>query len=118
MDNFTQWDMATYFGLSAAVMGAVGALKKLFPSWVDEKEPYLGLAFSYLIGVSTKLFMPGAYDKVHWIPFLLTLLLVAAGAKFGHDYIIDRIISNKPSPEERMEKRVEDKVIAKIEEKK
>lgn len=103
MENFTQWDVATYFGLSAAVVGAIGALKKLFPDWIDGKEAHLGLVFSYLIGVSTKLFIPHAYEKVHWIPFLLSLLLVAAGAKFGHDYVVNKLIANKPSPDERLE---------------
>jgi hypothetical protein len=102
MENFTQWDVATYFGLSAAVVGAIGALKKLFPTWIEGKEPHIGLVLSYVIGVSTKLFMPGAYEKVHWVPFLLSLLLVAAGAKFGHDYLVNKVIANKPSPEEQI----------------
>lgn len=102
MENFTQWDVATYFGLSAAVVGAIGALKKLFPSWIEGKEPHIGLVLSYVIGISTKVFMPGAYEKVHWVPFLLSLLLVAAGAKFGHDYLVNKVIANKPSSEEKI----------------
>lgn len=101
MENFTQWDLVTYPGLSVAVIAIIGALKKLFPSWTEGKEPHLGLIFSYVLGVSAKLFMPGAYEKVHWIVFLVSLLLVAAGAKWGHDNLLNKIIANKASPEEK-----------------
>lgn len=93
--NFTQWDLVTYPGLMAAVVAIIGSLKKLFPSWIVGKEPVLGLAFSYVLGISTKLFMPGAYVKVHWIVFLVSLLVVAAGAKWGHDVLLNQIIKNK-----------------------
>lgn len=109
MENFTQWDVATYFGLAAAVVAAVGALKKLFPDWIDGKEPHVGLILSFVLGITTKLTVPGAYEKVHWVPFLLSLLVVAAGAKYGHDVIVNKIIANKPSTDERLEK-VEEKV--------
>lgn len=92
MGNFTQWDLGTYFGLAAAVVAAIGALKKLFPAWVAGKEPVLGLSLSYILGISTKLFMPGSYKDVHWVIFLLSLLVVAAGAKFGHDHLLNDVI--------------------------
>lgn len=102
MDTFmTQWDLVTYPGLSVAVIAVVGALKKLFPTWMDGKEPHLALILSYALGVSTKLFVPGAFEKIHWIVFLVSLIVVAAGAKWGHDNIVDRIIANKVSPEEK-----------------
>lgn len=113
MENFTQWDVATYFGLSAAVVGVMGALKKLFPSWIEGKEAHLGLALSYVIGVSTKLFMPGAYEKVHWIPFLLSLLLVAVGAKIGHDHLLNEVIKGQ-SPDKKLDEKVAEKVEEKI----
>jgi len=97
MENFTQWDLVTYPGLMAAVVAIIGALKKLFPTWIDGKEPVLGLVSSYVLGISTKLFMPGAYMKVHWIVFLVSLLVVAAGAKWGHDVLLNQIIKNKSS---------------------
>ena len=96
MENFTQWDLVTYPGLMVAVIAVVGGLKKLFPTWVDGKEPHLGLAFSYILGISTKLFIPGAYSKVHWVVFLVSLLFVAVGAKLGHDHFLNEIIKNKP----------------------
>jgi hypothetical protein len=95
MDNITQWDLGTYFGLMAAVMAVVGALKSFFPKWIDGKEPTVSLALSYILGISTKLFIPGAYKSVNWIIFLLTLLVVAAGAKFGHDHLINEVIGKK-----------------------
>lgn len=95
MGNFTQWDLGTYFGLAAAVVASIGALKTLFPAWVNGKEPVLGLTFSYILGISTKLFMPGSYVNVHWVIFLLSLLLVAAGAKFGHDHLLNEVVKGK-----------------------
>lgn len=95
--SFSQWDLGTYFGLAAAVVGVVGLLKKLFPTWVTNKEPYLGLAFSYVLGISAKLFIPGSYVGVNWVIFLLSLLAVAAGAKFGHDHLLNEIIKGKNS---------------------
>ena len=90
--SFTQWDLGTYVGLSAAVVGVVGLLKMLFPAWIEGKEPHLSLAFSYVLGISTKLFIPGMYKDVNWVIFLLSLLVVAAGAKFGHDHLLNEII--------------------------
>lgn len=94
--GFTQWDLGTYFGLSAAVVGVIGLLKMLFPAWITNKEPHIGLAFSYILGISTKLFIPGMYKDVNWVIFLLSLLGVAAGAKFGHDHLLNQIIKGKP----------------------
>ena len=99
MQDFTQWDLVTYPGLSVAVIAVIGALKKLFPAWIDGKEPVLGLISSYVLGISTKLFIPGAYEKVHWIVFLVSLLVVAAGAKWGHDFVINQVIKNKVTDE-------------------
>lgn len=99
MQDFTQWDLVTYPGLSLAVVAVIGALKKLFPNWINGKEPVLGLISSYVLGISTKLFMPGAYEKVHWIVFLISLLVVAAGAKWGHDVLLNQVIKNKVTDE-------------------
>lgn len=95
LGGFTQWDLGTYFGLSAAVIAVIGALKKLFPAWIVGKEPVIGLVSSYVLGISVKLFMTGSYKDVHWVIFLLSLLIVAAGAKFGHDHLLNTIVKNK-----------------------
>lgn len=105
--GLTQWDLGTYFGLAAAVVAVVGALKKLFPAWTEGKEPVLGLVSSYALGVSSKLFIPGSFKDVNWVIFLLTLLMVSAGAKFGHDHLLNKIIKNKPDTEEDIEKKTE-----------
>jgi hypothetical protein len=112
MESFTQWDMVTYPGLMAAVIAVVGGLKKLFPTWIDGKEPHLGLALSYILGISTKLFIPMAFAKVNWIVFLVSLLFVAVGAKLGHDHFVNEIVKNNP-----VEKQIETKVNDKVEEK-
>lgn len=90
-----QWDLGSYIGLSAAVVAMVGALKKLFSSWIEGKEQYLGLALSYVLGISAKLFIPGLYKEVNWVVFLMSLLVVAAGAKIGHDHFLNEIIKGK-----------------------
>lgn len=90
--GLTQWDLGTYFGLSAAVVAVIGILKKLVPAWITGKEPHIGLALSYVLGISTKLFVPGCYKDVNWVIFLLSLLGVAAGAKFAHDHLLNEII--------------------------
>lgn len=95
VEGLTQWELVTYPGLSLAVIAVVGSLKKLFPTWIGGKEPLLGLVFSYILGIATKLFIPGAYAGIHWVVFLVSLLVVAAGAKWGHDAILNQVIKNK-----------------------
>jgi hypothetical protein len=111
--GFNQWDFLTYPGLIAAVVAIIGAVKKLFPAWAVGKEPYLGLAFSYVLGVIAKLTIPGAFDKVHWIVFLVTLLFVALGAKLSHDHLLNEVIKGQ-SPEKKLDEKVEEKVSEKI----
>jgi len=116
MDGFTQWDLVTYPGLMAAVVAIIGALKKLFPAWMDGKEPYLGLSLSYILGIAARLTIPGAFSKVHWVVFLVSLLFVAVGAKLGHDHLLNEVIKGQ-DPEKKLDEKVQEKVEAKIEEK-
>lgn len=116
MENFTQWDLVTYPGLMAAVIAIVGALKKLFPKWVEGKEAYLGLSMSYILGIAAKFSIPGAFAKVHWVVFLVSLLFVALGAKLGHDHFLNEIIKGQ-HPDQKLNDKVEEKVAEKVEEK-
>lgn len=116
MDSFTQWDLVTYPGLMFCVVAIVGALKKLFPAWIDGKEPYLGLLLSYVLGIAAKLSIPNAFTKVHWVVFLVTLLFVAVGAKLGHDHILNEIIKGQ-SPDKQLAAKVSAQVDAKVDEK-
>lgn len=116
METFTQWDLATYPTLMAAVVAIVGALKKLFPAWIDGKEPVMGLALSYLLGIASKLTIPGSFAKVNWIVFLVSLLFVAVGAKLGHDHLLNEIIKGQ-HPDQKLDEKVAEKVDAKVEEK-
>ena len=115
MDGFTQWDLVTYPGLMAAVVAIVGALKKLFPAWTGGKEPYLGLSFSYVLGIATKLSVPGAFAKVHWVVFLVSLLFVAVGAKLGHDHLLNEVIKGQ-DPDKKLDAKVAEKVEEKVSE--
>jgi hypothetical protein len=111
--GFTQWDLGTYFGLSAAVVGVLGLVKMLFPAWIVDKEPHIGLALSYILGISTKLFIPGMYKDVNWVIFLLSLLGVAVGAKLGHDHLLNEVIKGH-SPDKKLDEKVAEKVEEKI----
>jgi uncharacterized membrane protein len=113
MESFTQWDLVTYPGLMAAVIAVVGAIKKLFPDWTEGKEPYMGLALSYVLGVITKLTIPGAFTKVHWVVFLVSLLFVAVGAKLGHDHLLNEVIKGQ-APDKKLDEKVAEKVEEKI----
>jgi hypothetical protein len=111
--NFTQWDLITYPGLMAAVIAVVGGLKHFFPIWIEGKEPQLGLALSYVLGIAAKLSIPGAFAKVHWIVFLVSLLFVAIGAKLGHDHLLNEVIKGH-SPDKKLDEKVAEKVEEKI----
>ena len=97
----TQFDVTTYTGIAALVIAVIGLVKKMFKAWVDGKEPHLGLALSFAFGIIAKIAVPGAFDKVNWLNHLVSLLVVAAGAKIGHDYFVNQIMAGKPSPDEK-----------------
>lgn len=113
MENFTQWDLVTYPGLMFAVVAIVGGIKKLFTTWAEGKEPYMGLILSYVLGIAARLTIPGAFAKVHWVVFLVSLLFVAVGAKLGHDHLLNEVIKGQ-NPEKKLDEKVADKVEEKI----
>lgn len=92
-----QWDLVTYAGISAAVVMLVGFAKKLFPAAVSGKEPHVSLGLSVLVGVVSKLTIPGAFDKVHWMTHLISLIGVAFGAKMIHDHLVNEVVKGRTS---------------------
>ncbi|MGE5664696.1 MAG: hypothetical protein ACM31I_10235 [Deltaproteobacteria bacterium] len=95
------FDVTTYTGIAAIVIALIGGAKKMFKTWVDGKEPHLGLAITMILGIVAKLAVAGAFDKVNWVNHVVALLITAAGAKIGHDYFVNQIIAGKPSPDEK-----------------
>lgn len=96
-----EFDLTSYTGIAALVVATIGGLKKLFSGWVSGKEPHLGLGITFLVGIVAKLTVTGAFDKVDWMNHVVALLATAAGAKIGHDYFVNQIISGKPSPDQK-----------------
>lgn len=102
MENIvSSFDVTSYTGIVLLVVAVVGGLKKMFKTWVSGKEPHLGLAITFLVGIVAKLTITGAFAKVDWVNHSVALLIAAAGAKLGHDYFINQIIAGKPSPDEK-----------------
>lgn len=97
----TQFDVTSYAGIVAAVIALVGGLKKMFKSWVDGKEPHLGLGLTMIIGIAAKLTVAGSFVGVSWVNHVVALLIAAAGAKLGHDYFVNQIVADKPAPDEK-----------------
>lgn len=97
MDNlpFKEADLASFAGLALIVPLAIGALKKLFPSWISGKEPMLAFVLSYAFGVTAKLTIPGAFGGVGWFTLGLGLLFVAVAAAGVHDTIVNKILTSK-----------------------
>lgn len=90
-------DLASYGGISMAVVAVVGAVKKLFPTWTNGKEPMLAVAFSYALGIVAKLtgVMAEGKDLKSWAAHLVLLLLVAAGAGVLHDQVLNKVIKGE-----------------------
>lgn len=92
MSDVSQWTLLTYPGISGVVIMLIGGLKKLFPTWINGKEPVLGLVFCILLGIAAKATMPGAFAGVLWVPHIVGLLISSFGAKMGHDYLLNQVI--------------------------
>lgn len=89
-------DVASYTGISLIVMGMIGALKRLFRTWIDRKEPMLALMLTMAIGIAAKVggYFPGN-DLKSWLNHIIALLIAAAGAGIGHDYLINGVFNTK-----------------------
>lgn len=95
-----QIDLATYGGISFAVVALVGASKKLFKSWVDGKEPMLALVLTLALGISAKLFgvFSGPNDAKTWLAHVVALFLAAAGAGVIHDKVTNVFAGKEDKP--------------------
>lgn len=98
IDGVSQWNLVSYPGLAFTVVALIGAVKKLWRPWVDGKEPMLAVVLSYVLGISSKLTVPKAFEGVHWVLFLISLIFVAVMAMSLHDRVVNPILAGKPSP--------------------
>jgi hypothetical protein len=84
--------LASYGGIALLVVALVAGAKRLWKTWVDGKEPALGVIFTYALGVIAKIALPEVYggtDAKAWSLHLVVLLFVAIGAKGVHDGVIN-----------------------------
>lgn len=87
MDN-AGVDLATYAGISFAVVAVIGAGKRLFKEWVSGKEPMMALVVTMILGILAKVggLFPGT-DLKSWVVHVVLLLVTAGGAGVMHDKI-------------------------------
>jgi hypothetical protein len=89
-------DLGTYAGIALAVVGLVGAAKKLFKAWVDGKEPMLALCLTLVIGVTAKIGgMFGVNDVKSWLLHVIVLVLTATASGNAHDFLVNKVLKNK-----------------------
>lgn len=88
-------DLASFAGLAIVVPLIVGALKRLFKTWVSGKEPMICLVVTYIIGVTAKLTIKEAFPGVGWLMLLVGLLIVAATAGTVHDKLLNPLLGKK-----------------------
>lgn len=97
MENlpFKESDFASFGGLILIVPMVVGALKKLFPSWIVGKEPMVAVVVTYVVGVAAKLTIPGAFGGVGWLGLMIGLLLSSVASMTVHDQLVNKVIKGK-----------------------
>lgn len=91
--------LASYGGIALLVVALVAGAKRLWKTWVDGKEPALGVVFTYTLGVVAKIVLPDVYggaDARSWSLHLVVLLFVAIGAKGVHDGVINAFTKGDP----------------------
>lgn len=100
MDNlpFKESDLASFGGLILIIPMLVGAIKKLFKTWVSGREPMLCVVLTYLVGIAAKFTIPGAFGGVGWLTLLIGLLLSAVAAMTVHDKLVNQVLKDKETP--------------------
>lgn len=91
---FQESDLATFAGLTVVVPMVVGALKFLFKSWLDGKEPVACLVMTYVLGIAAKLTIKGAFPGAGWLALVVGLLFVAVAAGAVYDKVGKPLIGN------------------------
>jgi hypothetical protein len=103
MDNlpFKESDLLSFGGLALLIPMLVGGLKKLWPIWIDGKEPALVFALTYGLGFAAKLTARAvAFPGVSWLGLVIGLFFVALAAAQVHDTFIDKVIHKEDDKSE------------------
>lgn len=98
MDNlpFKESDLWSFGGLALIIPMLVGGLKKLWPAWIDGKEPTVGFVLTYALGFGAKLSMKTvAFPGVSWIGLMIGLFFVALAAGQVHDTFINKVMKKE-----------------------
>lgn len=90
-----EYDLATLGGLAVVIPMVVGGIKKLWPTWVADKEPTVALILTYAVGITAKLTISGAFSKLNWLTFIVSLFFVAIASMSIHDTVINKIVTQK-----------------------
>ena len=92
--------LASYGGMAVGVTFLISALKAIWKSFIDGKEPILAIILSYIVGIVAKLvtdvYGPNTFKA--WTLHILILLFVAVGAAVFHDKVVNAITGKKSSP--------------------
>lgn len=100
MDNlpFKESDLASFGGLILIIPMLLGALKKLFKTWIEGKEPMFCVVLTYVVGLTAKFTIPMAFGGVGWLTLMVGLLLSAVASMTVHDKIVNQVLSSKGDP--------------------
>lgn len=101
MDNlpFKESDLWSFGGLALIIPMMVGGLKKLWPKWIDGKEPALVFILAYGLGFAAKLTAKAvAFPNVSWLGLVIGLFFVALASAQVHDTFIKKVIHHEEEP--------------------
>ena len=101
MENlpFKESDLWSFGGLALIIPMMVGGLKKLWPKWIDGKEPALVFILAYGLGFAAKLTAKAvAFPNVSWLGMVIGLFFVALAAAATHDTFINKVIHHEDEP--------------------
>jgi len=95
MENlpFKESDLFSFGGLALILPMIIGGLKKLWPAWIDGKEPMLVFILAYALGIAAKLTAKAvAFPNVSWLGLVVGLFFVALAAAQVHDTFVNKVI--------------------------
>jgi hypothetical protein len=103
MDNlpFKESDLWSFGGLALIIPMMVGGLKKLWPTWINGKEPALVFILAYGLGFAAKFTAKTvAFTGVSWLGLVVGLFFVGLAAAQVHDTFIRKVIHSESDNKE------------------
>ena len=96
---FKESDLWSFGGLAIVIPMLVGGLKKLWPAWIDGKEPTLAFVLTYALGIAGKLTMKAiAFPGVSWMGMILGLFFVSIASTQVHDVFLNKVVHRQDDP--------------------